>query len=138
MVREWRRSHLHIEQQDPVTLYAFGCGKLREQVFFELLSLHSIRVLYDFRASPEKASSNHFAVRSLEIACKARGIIYRHIALGRDTAYGILKHLREDEGRNSLAEIVWHARRKRSAFLGADEDWRNDHRFAIATRLCET
>jgi len=135
MVREWRRAHLHIEQQDPSTLYALGCGTLREQVFFELLSMHSIRVLYDFRANPDAAIGKHFSVRSLELACKARGILYRHIPLGRETAYGILKHLREDEGRNSLAELVWHARRKRTALLGAEEDWRIDHRLAIAMRL---
>lgn len=65
MVREWRRLHLHIEQslgaehrplhprQETCTLYAFGCGNQTEKSFFELLSLHSIRVLYDFRAMPQ-------------------------------------------------------------------------------------
>eukprot|EP00746_Dinoflagellata_sp_MGD_P014643 gnl/MRDRNA2_/MRDRNA2_132200_c0_seq1.p1 gnl/MRDRNA2_/MRDRNA2_132200_c0~~gnl/MRDRNA2_/MRDRNA2_132200_c0_seq1.p1 ORF type:complete len:946 (+),score=236.76 gnl/MRDRNA2_/MRDRNA2_132200_c0_seq1:63-2840(+) len=135
MVREWRRQHLNIEQVDPATLYAVGCGNLREATFFEVLQLHSIRVLYDFRANPEATPGKHFVPRSLEVACKARGMVYRHIPLGRETAYGILKHLREDEGRNSLAEVVWHAQRKRTAFLGAEEDWRIDHRAAIAMRL---
>lgn len=135
MVREWRRAHLHIEQQDPAKLHALGYGSLRERDLFELLSMHGIRVLYDFRASPE--ASGMRSPGSLEIACKGRGMVYRHIALGRETAYGILKHLREDEGRNALAELVWHARRKPTAFLGAEEEWRSDPRLAIASRLQE-
>eukprot|EP00929_Paragymnodinium_shiwhaense_P083927 TRINITY_DN44854_c0_g1_i2.p1 TRINITY_DN44854_c0_g1~~TRINITY_DN44854_c0_g1_i2.p1 ORF type:complete len:957 (+),score=282.21 TRINITY_DN44854_c0_g1_i2:71-2941(+) len=135
MVREWRRLHLQIEQQEASTIYSYGCGQLREQLFFELLSLHSIRVLYDFRPAPDRSTASHFSERALEVACKARGIQYRHIALGRETAYGILKHLREDEGRNSLAELVWWARRKRTAFLGIEEDWRVDSRLAIGMVL---
>jgi len=71
------------------------------------------------------------------MACKARGVIYKHVALGRDGAYGILKHLREDEGRNALAELVWHAQRRRALFLGAEDDWHQDHRQAIASRLVD-
>merc|ERR1719330_627494 len=110
---------------------------MQERAFFELLSLHSIRVLYDFRADAESSACRHFLPANLKVACKGRGLVYKHVALGRETAYGILKHLREDEGKNSLAEVVWHAQRKRSAFLGADEDWRGDHRLPIAARLCE-
>jgi len=137
MVREWRRLHLQIEQQEPCTVYALGCGGLREQVFFELLSLHSVRVLYDFRPNAEASPGRHFVPEALKLACRARGLVYRHIALGREGAYGILKHLREDEGRNALAELVWYARRKHAAFLGAQEDWRDDYRIAIAARLRE-
>jgi len=134
MVREWRRLHLHIEQQDAATIYALGCGSLLEKAFFELLSLHSIRVLYDFRSNPEQGPS-HLKPSHLEGACKRHSLHYRSAPLGREGAYGILKHLREDEGRNLLAELVWWARRKRTAFLGAEEDWRQDHRSAIASRL---
>eukprot|EP00928_Gymnodinium_smaydae_P053617 TRINITY_DN37565_c0_g1_i1.p1 TRINITY_DN37565_c0_g1~~TRINITY_DN37565_c0_g1_i1.p1 ORF type:complete len:925 (-),score=143.48 TRINITY_DN37565_c0_g1_i1:85-2859(-) len=132
-----KREHLHIEQQDPATLLSFGTGRTDEKDFYELLSLHSVRVLYDLRANAESAVCNHFQPRNLTVACKARAIIYRHVALGRDGAYGIMKHLREDEGRNTLAELVWQAHHKKSAFLGAEEDWRSDHRQAIATRLSE-
>jgi len=131
-----KREHLHIEQQEPAALYALGCGRAREKDFFELLSLHSVRVLYDLRADVE-ASCPHFLPQSLRVSCKAHAIVYRHVALGRDGAYGILKHLREDEGRNTLAELVWQAQRKRTAFLGADADWKLDHRQAIASRLVE-
>jgi len=137
MARHWRREHLHIEQQRPVAVYAFGCGLQKERAFYELLSLLSIRVLYDFRSDSRVASSGHFAPSSLETSCKARSIVYKHVPLGRESAYGILKHLREDEGRNTLAELVWHAQRKRSAFLGAEEEWRNDQRLAIAVMLRE-
>merc|ERR1711988_1185734 len=118
MVREWRRQHLHIEQQDPCTTYSLGCGSLSEKVFFELLSAHSIRVLYDFRPDAEQHGASHFRPIHLEGACKRHAIHYRYAPLGREGAYGILKHLREDEGRNLLAELVWWGRRKRSAFLG--------------------
>jgi len=135
MSRHWRRERLQIEQQEPTTLYTFGCAATKEKDFFELLSLHSIRVLYDLRANPEIGS--HFAPRSLGVSCRSRGIIYKHVALGPDRAYGILKHLTEDEGRNTLAELVWHARRKRSALLGLEASWRDDHRAAIAQKLKE-
>mmetsp|Transcript_46131 Transcript_46131/g.107935 ORF Transcript_46131/g.107935 Transcript_46131/m.107935 type:complete len:899 (-) Transcript_46131:266-2962(-) len=134
MVREWRRQHLHIEQQDPSTLYSLGCGSMSERSFFELLSLHSIRVLYDFRAEGE-AGPLHFKPGNFESACKRHSVHYRYAPLGRQGAYGILKHLQEDEGRNMLAELVWWARRRRTAFLGMEEDWRQDHRAAIAARL---
>eukprot|EP00930_Biecheleria_cincta_P094010 TRINITY_DN8472_c0_g1_i2.p1 TRINITY_DN8472_c0_g1~~TRINITY_DN8472_c0_g1_i2.p1 ORF type:complete len:917 (+),score=176.92 TRINITY_DN8472_c0_g1_i2:70-2820(+) len=137
MVREWRRQHLHIEQQEPSTCYGFGCGNQNEKAFFELLSLHSIRVLYDFRVDAEQVGSAHFKPGYLEGACKRHSIHYRYAPLGRDGAYGILKHLREDEGRNLLAELVWWARRKRTAFLGFQDDWQHDRRLAIATRLRE-
>lgn len=137
MVREWRRQRLHIEQQDHATLYGFGCGMQREKVFFELLSLHSIRVLYDFRVDAERVGLSHFKPTFLESACKRHAVHYRYAPLGREGAYGILKHLKEDEGRNLLAELVWHARRKRTAFLGVEEDWCKDHRLAIAARLRE-
>lgn len=134
MVREWRRLHLHIEQQDPSTCYALGCGSMTERSFFELLSLHSIRVLYDFRSDGEQGPSQ-FKPSHLEGACKRHSVHYRFSPLGREGAYGILKHLKEDEGRNMLAELVWWARRKRTAFLGKEEDWRQDHRAAVASRL---
>lgn len=134
MVREWRRLHLHIEQQDPSTCYALGCGSMTERSFFELLSLHSIRVLYDFRSDGEQGPS-HFKPSHLEGACKRHSVHYRFAPLGREGAYGILKHLKEDEGRNMLAELVWWARRKRTAFLGKEADWRHDHRAAVASRL---
>jgi len=136
MVREWRRQHLHIEQQEPSTVYSLGCGSLPEKIFFEVLSAHSVRVLYDFRPDAEQAQSP-FRPSHLEGACKRHAIHYRYAPLGREGAYGILKHLREDEGRNLLAELVWWARRKRSAFLGFAENWREDHRIAIAARLKE-
>lgn len=135
MVRPWRREHLQIEQQESCTIYSLGLGPhLKERDFFELLSLNSVRVLYDLRAHAER-SKNFQSPESLEKCCKARGIHYRHIALGRESAFGILKHLREDEGKNTLAELVWHARRKRATFLGSEENWRDDHRCAIAARL---
>merc|ERR1719265_615094 len=137
MVREWRRQHLHIYQQEHSTIYAYGSGSLTEKNLFDLLSLHSIRVLYDFRAGAEQSGPNYLKPSHLDGACKRHGLHYRHAELGRETAYGILKHLKEDEGRNLLAELVWWARRKRTAFLGLDEDWRKDPRLAIGARLRE-
>merc|ERR1719160_539751 len=78
MVMPWRRQHLNIEQVDSATLYGFGCGNLREATFFEVLQLHSIRVLYDFRANPDATPGKHFQPRNLELSCKARAMVYRH------------------------------------------------------------
>ncbi|CAE7293870.1 SWEET14, partial [Symbiodinium microadriaticum] len=128
---------------------------MTERSFFELLSLHSIRVLYDFRGPPAiegvhelcsaperrfrgsdgEQGPSHFKPSHLEGACKRHSVHYRFAPLGREGAYGILKHLKEDEGRNMLAELVWWARRKRTAFLGKEADWRQDHRAAVASRL---
>ena len=38
-------------RQEPSITYSLGCGSLSERSFFELLSLHSIHVLYDFSTS---------------------------------------------------------------------------------------
>mmetsp|Transcript_74963 Transcript_74963/g.219596 ORF Transcript_74963/g.219596 Transcript_74963/m.219596 type:complete len:928 (-) Transcript_74963:71-2854(-) len=137
MVREWRQRHLHIEQQERSTTYAIGCGMQTERGLFELLSLHSIRVVYDFRVDAEQTGPQHLKPSHLEGACKRHAIHYRYAPLGREGAYGILRHLQSDEGRNMLAELVWWARRKRTAFLGAEEDWRKDPRLATAARLQE-
>ncbi|CAE8703732.1 unnamed protein product, partial [Polarella glacialis] len=81
MVRHWRREHLQIEQQEPCTVYSVGAGSQQhEKNFFELLSLHSVRVLYDLRPSPEHLR-NWLSPESLEKSCKTRGLHYRHEAL---------------------------------------------------------
>lgn len=135
MVREWRRQHLHIEQQEASTCYGLGCGNQTEKAFFELLSLHSIRALYDFRVDAEQVGATHFKPGHMEGACKRHSVHYRYAPLGREGAYGMWKHLQEDEGRNLLAELVWWARRKRTAFLGFQGEWQHDRRLAIAARL---
>lgn len=133
------RSTLTLESMDKVTCYSIGHGQRTEPDFFELLQLNSIRVLYDLRPADHRgevhASRPHFAVRALKQSCKVRGITYRHIALGRETAYGILKHISSDEAQHALVELAWHAKRARTAFLGAEEDWRMDRRQVIAEEL---
>lgn len=124
-------------KSQPLCTALVAAADLYERAFFELLSLHSIRVLYDLRAHPEVGGLDYLHPPRLEACCKARGVHYRHEPLGRDSAYGILKHLREDQGKNTLAELVWQGRRKHSAFLGEDMDWTADHRCAIAARLCQ-
>ena len=61
-------------------------------------------VLYDFRASDHRgdvhAPCEHFSVRALKSSCRMRGIAYKHVALGRESAYGILKHVKMDEVRH--------------------------------------
>eukprot|EP00929_Paragymnodinium_shiwhaense_P105635 TRINITY_DN70689_c0_g1_i1.p1 TRINITY_DN70689_c0_g1~~TRINITY_DN70689_c0_g1_i1.p1 ORF type:complete len:1087 (-),score=322.18 TRINITY_DN70689_c0_g1_i1:443-3703(-) len=134
-----QREHLSLPSMDKTTCYTMGHGRLSEKDFYELLSLHSIRVLYDFRASDHRgdvhAPAQRFSVRTLKQVCKARGIAYKHVALGRETAYGILAHIGTDEAQHALIELVWQAKRRRTAFLGFDEDWRLDHRQVIAEEL---
>lgn len=70
------------------------------------------------------------------MACKARGIFYKQMDVGRESAYGTLAHLRSDQGKHILIEIAWQAKRKSTAFLGRTTDWRHDPRLAIAQDLC--
>jgi len=141
MQRGLARDTLTLENMDKVTCYSIGHGRLREKDFYELLSLNSIRTLYDFRRSDHRgdvhAPCQQYSVRALKATCKARGIKYKHIALGRESAYGILPHIGSDEARHALIELVWHAKRGRTAFLGFDEDWRQDHRQVVAEELAK-
>eukprot|EP00931_Biecheleriopsis_adriatica_P115910 TRINITY_DN91654_c0_g1_i1.p1 TRINITY_DN91654_c0_g1~~TRINITY_DN91654_c0_g1_i1.p1 ORF type:complete len:932 (+),score=255.17 TRINITY_DN91654_c0_g1_i1:34-2796(+) len=139
MQSNFARENLKLETMDKVTCYSIGHGQISEKSFFELLQLNSIRVLYDFRASDHRgdvhAPCQHFSVRSLRSSCRVRGLTYKHIALGRDSAYGILRHVQSDEAKHALVELAWHAKRSRSCFLGFDQDWRLDNRQAIAEEL---
>lgn len=134
-----QRETLTLPGMDKTTCFTIGHGRVTERDFFELLSLNSIRVLYDFRASDYRGDVHspcpRFAVRALQSMCKARGIWYKHTALGRESAYGILPHMATDEARHALIELVWHAKRKRTAFLGFEEDWRLDVRQVVANEL---
>lgn len=136
-----QRDTLTLEGMDKTTCYSIGHGRLSEKTFYELLSLHSVRALYDVRASDYRgdvhAPCQQYSVRALRSACKVRGITYKHIALGRESAYGMLAHISSDEGQHALIELVWHAKRHRTAFLGFDEDWGADHRQVVAEELAK-
>jgi len=137
-----RRATLNLEMLGPQTLYSLGASMRTEKLFFELLSLHSIRVLYDLRPTnyydEVRCQQPHFEVRVLKSLCRQRGIHYRHVAVGRETAYGTLKHLQSDEVQHILVELCWQAKwRGRTAFLGNDEDWRADGRLAVAEELAK-
>mmetsp|Transcript_33561 Transcript_33561/g.76661 ORF Transcript_33561/g.76661 Transcript_33561/m.76661 type:complete len:531 (+) Transcript_33561:3-1595(+) len=133
------RDTLSMSNMDKTTCYSVGHGQMPEKDFFELLSLHSIRVLYDLRPTDYRGDvytpSKWTAVRSLRSSCKARGINYKHVALGRESAYGILAHIASDEAQHALIELVWHAKRKHTAFLGHEVDWRADQRQVVAEEL---
>lgn len=96
-------------------------------------------MLYDFRASDFRGElrpcGEHFSVRSLKSSCRMRGIAYKHVALGRDTAYGILKHVKTDEAQHALVELLWHAKRSRACFMGFEAEWRLDPRQVVAEEL---
>jgi hypothetical protein len=55
--------------------------------------------------------------------------------IGRESAYGTLAHVKTDEGRHTLIELVWQANRKRTAFLGREEEWHHDARQVVAEEL---
>jgi len=55
--------------------------------------------------------------------------------IGRESAYGTLAHVKTDEGRHTLVELVWQANRKRTAFLGKEELWHHDARQVVAEEL---
>eukprot|EP00928_Gymnodinium_smaydae_P044238 TRINITY_DN29523_c0_g1_i1.p1 TRINITY_DN29523_c0_g1~~TRINITY_DN29523_c0_g1_i1.p1 ORF type:complete len:1076 (+),score=269.84 TRINITY_DN29523_c0_g1_i1:60-3287(+) len=140
MQSNFARDTLSLETMDKVECYSIGHGQLKEKVFYELLQLNSIRVLYDFRASDHRGEVHspceHFSVRALKSQCRTRGITYKHVALGRESAYGILKHIKTDEAKHALIELLWQSKRSRTCFMGFDVEWRNDSRQIVAEELC--
>eukprot|EP00931_Biecheleriopsis_adriatica_P063779 TRINITY_DN38691_c0_g1_i1.p1 TRINITY_DN38691_c0_g1~~TRINITY_DN38691_c0_g1_i1.p1 ORF type:complete len:907 (-),score=212.24 TRINITY_DN38691_c0_g1_i1:261-2981(-) len=133
---------LKLDEMKPAHLLSVGTANIPEKQFFEMLNSQGVSVVYDFRASESSrdvrssgASMPQFTKKNLRIACKARGMFYKHMALGRESAYGILAHLRSPEGQHTLLEVVWQAQRQGTAFLGSEADWRHDARLAIAEAL---
>lgn len=135
-----RRANLNLDMLGPQTLFSLGAASQTEKQFFELLSLHSIRVLYDFRPTDYRdevrSQQDFYEIRSLKSKCKQRSIHYRHVAVGRESALGVLRHMQSDEVQHILVELVWQAKHHgRTAFLGPEEDWRSDGRLAIGEEL---
>ncbi|CAE7426480.1 BRIX1 [Symbiodinium natans] len=139
MQSSFARENLSLETMEKVTCYSLGHGQMSERGFYELLQVSSIKVLYDFRASDHRGEVHspcpHFTVRALKSSCRVRGIAYKHVALGRESAYGILKHVKTDEAQHALIELVWHAKRGKTCFLGFDPNWKHDSRQVIAEEL---
>jgi len=133
------REHLSLEKMDTVTLFSVGHGDMLEKDFWEMLQCHSIRVLYDIRPTDYRGEfhSRHqrFSIAALRGQCRARGVVFKSMPIGRESAYGTLAHVRSDEGRHTLVELAWQAKRKRTAFLGSEELWQNDNRQVIAEEL---
>ncbi|CAJ1402298.1 unnamed protein product [Effrenium voratum] len=133
------REHLSLEKMDPVTLYSVGHGDMLEKDFWEMLQCHSIRVLYDIRPTDHRgelfARHQRFNVQALRSQCRARGIFFKPMPVGRESAYGTLAHIRSDEGRHTLVELAWQAKRKRTAFMGSEELWQDDNRQVVAEEL---
>eukprot|EP00927_Polykrikos_kofoidii_P043257 TRINITY_DN37319_c0_g2_i1.p1 TRINITY_DN37319_c0_g2~~TRINITY_DN37319_c0_g2_i1.p1 ORF type:complete len:905 (-),score=105.55 TRINITY_DN37319_c0_g2_i1:11-2668(-) len=137
-----RRATLSLDMLGPQTVYSFGVALQTEKIFFERLSRYAISVLYDFRPTDYKdevrSCQPHFQVRALKSCCRSRGIKYRHVPVGRETAYGVLRHLESDEVQHILVELVWQAKHSGgTVFLGYEEDWRCDHRLATAEKLVQ-
>ena len=130
MASGFARDTLKLETMEKATLYSVGHGDMQEKDFFEMLQVHSVRVLYDIRPTDYRGEFftplQRFSEKSLKLACKARGILYKHTPLGREGAYGMLAHIQSDEAKHVLVELCWQAKRKRTAFLGRDTDWRLD------------
>jgi len=133
------RDHLSIETMEKATLYSVGHGDMLEKDFWEMLQCNSIRVLYDIRQTDYRGElySRHqrFSVNSLRAQCRTRGIVFKPMPIGRESAHGTLAHVKTDEGRHTLIELVWQANRKRTAFLGREEEWHHDARQVVAEEL---
>ncbi|CAJ1443009.1 unnamed protein product [Effrenium voratum] len=137
-----RRASLNLDMLGPQTLYSLGATAQTEKQFFEVLSLHSIRILYDFRPTDYRdevrSRAPHFEVRTLKSNCRQRHIHYRHVAVGKESAFGVLRHMQSDEVQHILVELVWQAKHRGvTCFLGL-EDWREDGvRLAVAEELAK-
>merc|ERR1712176_580632 len=55
--------------------------------------------------------------------------------IGKESAYGTLAHIKSDEGKHTLVELAWQAKRKHTAFLGVHEIWQHDSRLVVADAL---
>merc|ERR1719311_1245893 len=106
------------------------------------LGMHGVQIFYDFRmnaTSPQLLAP--LQRENLRAGCARKGIQYKHVGLGpkfigKDLVRTLLEHVQSDEGQHTLTELVWCAARKKAAFLGDGENWRDDpHRLAIATEL---
>eukprot|EP00929_Paragymnodinium_shiwhaense_P045116 TRINITY_DN23091_c0_g3_i1.p1 TRINITY_DN23091_c0_g3~~TRINITY_DN23091_c0_g3_i1.p1 ORF type:complete len:874 (+),score=195.42 TRINITY_DN23091_c0_g3_i1:98-2719(+) len=136
----FRRANLNLDMMGPQTVFSIGTGALSEKQFFDLLARHSITVLYDFRPSDYRdevhAGSPHFEVRKLKSTARTRGIWYRHVPVGKESAFGMLRHLKSEEVQHILVELVWQAKhRGPTVFVGRELDWRMDNRLVIAEEL---
>lgn len=135
------REHLSIDKMEKATIYSVGHGDMLERDFWEMLQCHSIRVLYDVRQTNYRGELHvrhqRFSVASLRAQCRARGIFYKPMPLGRESAYGTLAHIKTDEGQHTLVELAWQAKRKRTAFLGCEEHWQDDPRQVAAEELAK-
>eukprot|EP00435_Cladocopium_sp_Y103_P025081 s2039_g6.t1 len=104
-----------------------------------MLQCHSIRVLYDIRPTDYRGEfhSRHqrFSIASLRGQCRSRGVFFKSMPIGRESAYGTLAHVRSDEGRHTLVELAWQAKRKRTAFLGSEELWKDEPQWQQRQRL---
>jgi len=134
------QEHLSLEGMEKATLHSVGHGDMSERAFFEMLQVNSIRVLYDIRPTDYRHElvgvPERFSVKGLKMSCKSRGIFYKRMVIGRETAYGTLAHLRSQQGRHVLVELAWQGKRRPTAFLGRASDWRQDARLAVAQDLC--
>lgn len=129
MVMTCRQRHLQIEMQQHATVGALS-ARINSVELFGILAEEGVAALYDLRPDPDAAAAQLRSV-ALKHVCDHRGMIYKSMALGRDGTGGIERHLMVDEGRHALAELVWHSRRRRTAYL-ADA---GRHRKAIAEAL---
>jgi len=134
------QEHLTLETMEKATIHSIGHGEMSERAFFEMLQVNSIRVLYDTRPTDYRHElvgiPDRFSTKSLKMSCKVRGIVFKQMVIGRETAYGTLAHLRSQQGRHVLIELAWQGKRKPTAFLGRASDWRQDPRLAIAEDFC--
>lgn len=135
----FNREHLKLETMDKATVFSVGHCDLAEKDFFHVLQCHSIRVLYDVRATDYRGElysrHQHFSVAAIRSACRARGIFYKPMSIGKESAYGTLKHIQSEEGQHTLVELAWQGSRKHTAFLGREDDWRDDARQVVAEEL---
>jgi hypothetical protein len=130
---------IKLDEMTSAELLSVGLGNLSEREFFDALRAQDVKTLYDLRASESqrdrRSNAQSFDTKTLRISCKARGILYKAIAIGRESAYGVLAHVKSAEGQHTLLELTWQAQRARTAFLGSELDWRHDARLVIAEEL---
>lgn len=119
----------------PVTIFTIGCGQLKERDLLDRFRLHGIDDVWDIRCALSR-SAYQLDPDNLRRLCKALGLRYRHLPLGRAEAGGMSKHLASDEGHDALARMVLAASEGRVVvILGQMRCWRDCERQALAFTL---
>eukprot|EP00438_Fugacium_kawagutii_P016896 Skav219047 [mRNA] locus=scaffold2272:118894:128204:+ [translate_table: standard] len=84
----------------------------KRQILHRNLLLASGRALRRLLRGEFHSRHQRFSIAALRGQCRSRGVFYKSMPIGRESAYGTLAHMRSDEGQHTLVELAWQAKRR--------------------------